>query len=332
MRCPPAGAVAATDIYRAAVEMAVAVDGRGVDVVGLSEHHNTDDGYLPSPLMMAAAIAAQTRQVRVSLGALLVPLHDPLRLAEDIAVLDNLAPGRLTLICGIGYRESEYAALGVDWKRRGAILEEHLRLMQRAWQGEPFDHRGTQVQVLPRPATRPHPLVGVGGGSPIAARRAARLHLPFFPAIDDPELVSAYRDACAAEGFGQGFVMLPDYPSTTHLAADVEAGWAEVGEYMLYDALAYGKWHHPHRRAYAESFASNLEELREEGKYRVITPAQARELLEQGESLHLAPLVGGAPPEIGWRSVRLFLDEVAPARQSTTYQSTTYTGEQTHAE
>jgi alkanesulfonate monooxygenase SsuD/methylene tetrahydromethanopterin reductase-like flavin-dependent oxidoreductase (luciferase family) len=312
MRCPQHSATSARELYAAAVEMSRWADGRGVDVIGLSEHHNTDDGYLPSPLTLAAAIAVSTSSIKLSIGALLVPLYDPIRLAENIAVLDNLAPGRLTLITGIGYRESEYQALGREWARRGQLLEDNIHTLQTAWKGQPFEFHGRQVQVLPRPATRPHPLLAIGGNSRLAARRAARLGLPFFPAIDDPALVASYHQACSEAGFTQGFVMLPDYPATTYLAEDVEQGWQDMGAHMLYDALAYGRWHHPTRRAYAESSATSIGQLRAEGKYRVLQPQRALELLRAGESLHLAPLVGGAAPELGWRSLRLFTEQVAP--------------------
>jgi alkanesulfonate monooxygenase SsuD/methylene tetrahydromethanopterin reductase-like flavin-dependent oxidoreductase (luciferase family) len=313
MRCPPAGETRAEELYQAVVEMSAWADHKGISVIGLSEHHNTEDGFLPAPLALAAAIAGRTRHTMISIGALLVPLHDPIRLAEDIAVLDLLAPGRLMLITGLGYRECEYQALGRDWSRRGQLLEENIGIMQQAWLGEPFDYRGRTVQVLPRPATRPHPLLAIGGNSRLAAKRAARLRLPFFPAIDDKELVEVYNSACLEAGFENGFAMLPGYPATTYLAEDEEQGWAEIGRYMLYDALSYGSWRHPNRRAYAESFASDMQQLREEGKYRVLTPAQAIDVIRRTGSLHLAPLVGGAPAELGWKSLRLFASQVAPA-------------------
>ncbi|MCX2981908.1 LLM class flavin-dependent oxidoreductase [Halieaceae bacterium IMCC14734] len=316
MRCPANGDSSAADLYQAVLDMSEWGDTRGIDVIGLSEHHNTTDGFLPSPLNLASAIAARTRHALLSIGALLVPLHDPLRLAEDIAVLDLLSRGRLTVITGIGYREQEYLALGRDWKRRGQLLEENIKVMQQAWTGMPFDYRGTSVQVLPRPYSLPHPLLAIGGNSAPAARRAARLRLPFFPAIDDAELVKIYREACTEQDFSGGLVILPGYPTTTFLAEDVELGWQQIGRYMLYDALAYGSWRHATRRAYAESFAADLETLRAEGKYAVLTPAEALAKLRAGGSLHLAPLVGGAPPELGWQSLRLFAEQVAPQLHS----------------
>ncbi len=315
-RCPPGNATPAEELYRAALEMAAYADSRGVDVIGLSEHHSTDDGYLSAPLTVATAMAVCTSRAMISIAALLVPLYDPIKLAEDLAVLDIIARGRLMVIAGIGYREQEYHALGRDWARRGTQLEQSLDILRQAWRGEPFDYRGQLITVLPRPCSRPHPLIAVGGNSVIAARRAARLQLPFFPGIDDQSLVDAYNEECRRRSYAGGFVMLPNYPSTTYIAEDVEAGWREIGEYMLYDALAYGAWRHDTRRAYAESFARDLASLREEGKYRVLSPAQAVAVIRQSGSLHLSPLVGGCPPALGWKSLRLFTEQVAPLIRS----------------
>ncbi len=292
--------------------MAAWADERVVDVVGLSEHHSTEDGYLPAPLVLAGAIAARTQRVLFNVSALLVPLHDPLRLAEDIAVIDLLSRGRFTVTVGLGYRPEEYRALGKSWERRGDLLDEGLAMMRQAWTGEPFEYRGRQVRVRPIPFTKPHPFIAVGGNSKAAARRAARFGLAFSPAVDDEELAALYREESLAHGNGKGFVILPQRPSTTFIAEDPERAWRELGEYMLYDALAYGAWRHPTRRAYAESFASNLEELRAEGKYRILTPEQAIQVVEEAGSLHLAPLVGGTPPALGWKSLELFEAKVEP--------------------
>lgn len=80
----------------------------------------------------------------------------------------------------------------------------------------------------------------------------------------------------------------------------------------MYDATAYGAWRHPNRRAYAESFASNIEELKVEGKYRVLTPDQAIQIIQETGSLHLAPLAGGVAIDVGWHSLQLFEDQVQP--------------------
>ncbi len=211
-----------------------------------------------------------------------------------------------------GYRPEEYSALGQPWKRRAALLDENLSVMLKAWSGEPFEYNGTTVQMLPKPFTRPHPLVCIGGNSKPAARRAARFQLPFSPAIDDEELAALYYSECEKHGFKGGFVIMPQHPSTTFIAEDPDQAWHELGEYVLYDALAYGCWRHKNRRAYAESFASNLDELKAEGKYRILTPDQAIKVANSTGSMHFAPLVGGTPPELGWKSLELFARKVHP--------------------
>ena len=177
MRTAPFCPDKAADRYRAAVDMAVWADDKPIDVVGLSEHHNSADAYLSAPLQLAGMIAARTRRVMISVSALLVPLHDPLRLAEDIAVLDLVSNGRFVATAGLGYRETEYRMLGADWERRGHILEEKLALMFTAWTGKPFEYRNTSVQLNPVPQTNPRHLITMGGNSRAAARRADRCAL-----------------------------------------------------------------------------------------------------------------------------------------------------------
>ena len=298
--------------YSAAIEMAAWADDLPIDVIGLSEHHNTEDGFLSAPLQLAGMMAARTRRTRLSVSALLVPLHDPLRLAEDIAVIDLVSGGRFSATCGLGYRELEYQCAGVSWERRGKVFDEKLHILVQALSGQSVAHQNTQFQLVPKPASPAQALLTVGGNSKAAARRAARFGLLFCPAIDDPALVQTYLQACEENGISWGAAINPREPATTFLSEDPESSWEEIGQYLLYDATAYGAWRHPNRRAYAESFASSLEELKQEGKYRVLTPEQAVKAIEQSGSLHLAPLCGGVPSELGWQSLRLFEDRVAP--------------------
>ncbi len=119
--------------YKAALEMATWADRNTVDVIGLSEHHHTVDGFLSAPLQLAGMMIARTQKIRVCVSALLVPLHDPVRLAEDIAVLDIVAGGRFSATCGLGYRESEYNSFGVDWANRGQIFDDKLEMDPINW-------------------------------------------------------------------------------------------------------------------------------------------------------------------------------------------------------
>ena len=298
--------------YQTAIEMANWADGL-VDIVGLSEHHCTEDGFLSAPLQLAGMMAAGTRKVRISVSALLVPLHDPLRLAEDIALIDLASGGRFSATCGLGYRELEYRSLGIDWENRGRIFDQKLDVLVMALSGKEFTWHGQAMTLEPRPDSPVQALLTVGGNSAAAARRAARFGLLFCPAIDDPTLADVYRATCLEHGVTWGATIYPREPATTFISEDPEQTWKDIGDYLLYDATAYGAWRHPDRRAYAESKATDLDGLRKEGKYRVITPGHAIDIINRTGSLHLAPLTGGTPAEIGWTSLALYKEKVAPA-------------------
>jgi alkanesulfonate monooxygenase SsuD/methylene tetrahydromethanopterin reductase-like flavin-dependent oxidoreductase (luciferase family) len=310
MRSAPQGKETPAERYRAALDMAVWADRSAVDVVGLSEHHDTTDGFLSAPLQFAGMMAARTNRLRISVSALLVPLHDPLRLAEDIALLDIIAAGRFSATCGLGYRETEYACFGVDWTRRGEVFDTKLDILIRALKGEVIQYNSISTRLNPLPVSPVHLLLNIGGNSKPAARRAARLGLFFCPSLDEPELEETYLAACREYGFRHGYCISPRAPATTFISKDPEQCWKAIGDYLMYDAAAYGAWRHPNRRAYAESFASNIEELKREGKYRVLTPEQAVQTIQESGSLHLAPLTGGVPLDIAWRSLQLFEDAV----------------------
>ncbi|OKJ57099.1 luciferase [Streptomyces sp. CB02009] len=296
--------------YRAAVEMAAYADAHGVDTVQTEEHHGVDNNWLPSPFAFAGAVFGATRRIAVTVSAIIGPLHDPLRLAEDIAVLDLLSGGRLVTVAGIGYRPEEYEERGVDWGRRGKLQDLLLETLLTAWSGEPFTYQGRTVRVTPRPFTQPHPMLLVGGSSRAAARRAARLGLPFFPSAHLPEIEAYYRERCAEYGT-EGWTMMPaEVTPLLHLSEDPDRTWAEYGEHFLHEARMYASWQSKDIRSAVRSAATTVAELRAEGVYRVVTP---EECLALGlESLVLHPLCGGMPVEEGWRSLRLFCDAVLP--------------------
>ena len=315
LRSPSWAATKHPELYAACLEQAAWADEHGVDILTLSEHHGVEDGFLPAPLTMAAAIAARTTRVPITIAAALFPLHDPIRLAEQIAVVDLIAKGRVSIVAGAGYAQWEFEMAGVDRKGRGKRLEEAIQVMRQAWTGEPFEYEGRTVRVMPTPFSKPHPVILIGGSSEAAAKRAARLQLPFFPAIGDQHLVDVYQEACAAEGWTGGFSMLPHGPGFVHVTEDPEKAWAEIGRYALYDAETYRSWQTADVRSEVKSSATDLEQLRAEGIYRVVTPDEcvgmAEELGHAG-ALVLHPLLCGMPVELGWSSLELFASKVLP--------------------
>lgn len=300
------------DLYATALAQAAWADEIGLDAIVLSEHHGTDDGYLPSPLVFAGAVAARTERIAITIAALLLPLHEPLRLAEDLVVLDHIARGRASIVTGLGYRPEEFAAFGVDRARRAELLEHHLQVMRRAWTGEPFEYRGTTVQVRPTPFTPGGPMVFIGGSAPASARRAARLALPFYPAIDDPELAVIYAQENEKLGNPANVVILPAGPTFVYVSEDPDREWEWLGPHLLHDATTYRSWQPSDNRTIVESQATTVDELRTEGKYLVLTPGECVSLansLPEFATLVLHPLAGGIPGEQSWRSLRLFRRE-----------------------
>ncbi|MET8077335.1 LLM class flavin-dependent oxidoreductase [Streptomyces sp. NPDC005303] len=297
--------------YRAALDMAAYADEHGITTVQTEEHHGVDNNWLPSPFAFAGAVFGATRRIAVTVSAVIGPLHDPLRLAEEIAVLDLLSGGRLVTVAGIGYRPEEYALFDVEWRRRGRLQDELLETLLKAWTGEEFEYRGRTVRVTPRPFTDPHPLLLVGGSSKAAARRAARLGLPFFPSAHLPELEAYYKERLVEYGT-EGWTMMPTAETPLlHIAENPDEVWARHGEHFLHEARTYASWQSGDIRSAVRSAAVSVEELRAEGVYRILTPD---ECVEQGlDNLVLHPLAGGMPVEEGWRSLRLFAERVLPA-------------------
>ena len=137
--------------YAAALDMAEWADDLGCVSIAVSEHHGSPDGYLPSPLPMLAAMAARTTNVRFMVAALIAPFHDPLRLAEDLIVLDHLSAGRVDVVVAGGYVREEFAMFGVPMSERGARVTETVATLKAAFTGEPFEFRGRTVHVTPAP-------------------------------------------------------------------------------------------------------------------------------------------------------------------------------------
>jgi alkanesulfonate monooxygenase SsuD/methylene tetrahydromethanopterin reductase-like flavin-dependent oxidoreductase (luciferase family) len=314
LRSPAWAATPHPELYRACLEQAAWGDQLGLTALTLSEHHGWEDGYMSAPFTLAAAVAARTERIAITIAAALLPLHDPIRLAEQIATVDLIARGRVNFVAGAGYADHEFDMAGVEKKRRGKMLEEAIEVMRRAWTGEPFEWQGRTIRVTPTPVTKPHPMILIGGSSEAAARRAARLRLPFFPAIGDPHLAEVYQRECEAVGHTP-FVLMPSGPGFVHVTEDPEKAWAQIGPYALYDAESYREMQSGGTRSQVLSKAQSVEELKAEGIYQVLTPDECvalAEALGPMGSIVLHPLLCGMPVELGWESLELFKEKVLP--------------------
>jgi alkanesulfonate monooxygenase SsuD/methylene tetrahydromethanopterin reductase-like flavin-dependent oxidoreductase (luciferase family) len=303
MRAPQPGP-STVELYEAAIEMCAWADERGCTSIVLSEHHGSEDGYLPSPLLLAASIAARTRRVGIHLAAVLLPFYDPVRLAEEMNVLDIISQGRVSYTLGVGYRPEEFDQFGIERRTRGRVAEDKLRLLLRLRGGEPVLHDGRRIHVTPPPYTPGGPPVMWGGGSIAAAERAGRFGLGLQANGDVPGMREAYEAAAAAHGHEPGPVLIPDRtdPSVMFVADDVDAAWAEIGAHLLHDARAYSAWNPGDETTAMISHEETVEDLRATAVgYRIMSTAEAEEYVHRGGILRLAPLCGGIPPDIAWR-------------------------------
>lgn len=313
MRAPDWGASPAA-LYAAAPEMCAWAEDHGGLAAVTCEHHGSDDGYLPSPLLLASAIAARTQRLALSL-ILILPFYDPVRLAEDMAVLDILSAGRTSYILALGYRPEEYEHFGVEMAGRGRLADEKLVLLRRLLSGEEVMHDGRRIKVTPAPQTTGGPALMWGGGSLAAARRAGRYGLGMLANANVEGMREAYEAACRKHGHAPGGTFFPDRktPSVSFVADDVDAAWAELGKHLLHDARSYAAWNPGNEVSAGFTHANTVDELREARASHVIySVPEAVSRVRAGKILNLSPLCGGLDPEIAWRYLKRVGEVVLP--------------------
>lgn len=300
-------------LYPAGLDMAACADEIGFDKCMLSEHHGAEDSYLPSPLVYGAAVAARTRRLKLSISALILPLHDPLRIAEDAAVLDHVAQGRLELVLVAGFLPTEFAMFHQPIAQRGTLLEDHVTVLRQAWRGESFEYRGRTVRVTPRPWQPAGPPLLLGGATPLAARRAARCGDGFVPGVAG--LYEIYAATCAS--LGKPCAPAPVFgPMAIFVSEDPEGTWRRIAPHALHETNSYARWYAEGAIPGPYGHFDDADSLRATGLYQVLTPAQCIDLAHRLGSrgqMFVHPLLAGLDPAIGRETLRLLEDRVLPA-------------------
>lgn len=304
-------------LYAAAVEQCKWADELGFETVYLAEHHGAEDNYCPSPLVLASAIAGCTTGIRLHFSALCITMHHPLRLAEDLAVLELIAgPGRILITAGIGYRPHEFEMFGVDYPRRAEVFEKHLEALRRAWTGEEFEYEGRRVRVTPKPATPGGPTIYLAGSAKPSARRAARLGLGYRPVSE--ELYRYFESECERLGRPRPEPFPRHGPAFLYVTEDPERSWAQLTPHLLHASNQYARWGRERKNAPSNAYwkeMSGVEELKADPNMWVVTPEECLERcrkLGPDYELRMHPLLGGLPPELSWQSLQLFADRVLP--------------------
>jgi probable F420-dependent oxidoreductase len=267
LQIPPWDSRTHAELYDDLLRIAVLAEELGFDSIWFAEHHGASDGYIPSLLPLLAAIAARTERLQLGTAVMLAPFHDPVRLAEDAAVVDLLSKGRLQLGLGLGWAPHEYAMFGVDSKGRGKRLSEMVEFLRLAWTADRFDYDGAHinvrdVSVMPKPAS-PIP-IWLGGNDDRALRRAALLADGHFPpstagpadGVVRAKRIMELRAELGVSGPYRYGMFLP-----LGLGADEDEAWKSIRDGLLHVRGTYALWFGGERDvSNARDFASSFEE------------------------------------------------------------------------
>jgi alkanesulfonate monooxygenase SsuD/methylene tetrahydromethanopterin reductase-like flavin-dependent oxidoreductase (luciferase family) len=305
------------DVYAEHLEFIALTESLGFGGVWLAEHHGIDDGYLPSPLVVGAAIAARTTTMRISTGVALAPHYHPVRLAEDAAVLDVLSNGRTELAVGIGYLASEASAYGFDRRDRARISDELLQIVRRLLRGDTVTFDGeifsiADARVTPTPVQEPIPLF-VGAAKRAGRRRAARYGDGYIGRVDNyPEYLEEVR-ACGRDERDARFVAMDDM--WLLVSDDPERTFHEVAPHAYYQINAYAEWAAELDWSFPQM---DFETFTKSGILKVLTPDEAIALIRP--KLAAAPVEGycmqapaGYPLSRLAEHAELFARKVLPA-------------------
>lgn len=316
MRRPAWAGVSQRDLYDAALDICAWADEHGFQATSLGEHHTTDDDYLSSPLVMATAIAARTKKLQLRM-ILLAPFYQPLRLAEDLHVLEILSNGRAMPVISGGYRPAEFDMYGLRLEDRLNIMEETIEVLKKAGTGEPFLYRGRKIdRISPLPAMPMRVLVG-GSFERVLRRAAHTLADGCRPA--EVHQYDIYRDELRKLGKPDPGPAPKYGPTFLYVTHDPGKAWEQVGPHVLHWTQSYAKYAAERNRkgqmAAMYTAGGSVEELKKSPNFQIVTPEQALEHASTygpNDTLRLAPLAGGLDPKVAWASIDLFEKEVLP--------------------
>ena len=311
--------------YREALEEVVRGEELGFDSVWMEEHHSVVNHYWPSPLPVLAGFATRTSRVTLGTDILVAAFYHPVRLAEDIALLDVMSGGRVVLGAAIGYKPDEFTLYGVELEKRGARFEEQLAIVKGLWTQDTFSFRGKYYQVEgklePKPIAKPHPPIWIGGWGEITLRRAATLADNWIPGptAELPRLLEGKKQLLANRRAAGLTAPVSEWPLTRDvIIADTDREARELAERHImvsYRKEYAGGWRHPFIDA---SIATDLDTVKKD-RFLIGSPEQVikdlRPFVEQYGMTHLICRLffPGMPHRHIMRELELIAREVRPA-------------------
>jgi alkanesulfonate monooxygenase SsuD/methylene tetrahydromethanopterin reductase-like flavin-dependent oxidoreductase (luciferase family) len=244
-RCPSGSDFTLQDVYAQTIEQLRILDGLGLDQVWFSEHHFVDDGYLPSFAPVAGAAATATTRMRISTNISIVPFAHPIRLAEDLAVLDQLSGGRMEFGVGLGYAPHEFRGFGFPVAQRVSRTEECVDILRLAWSGERFSYEGkryrfTDVRVTPDPVQPGGPPLWMAVSSEPGVERAVRYRTNVLPQ-GPVALLDDWRRQFAAAG-GDPQAQRVGIIRTFLVTDDPDRDWPPLRAAERYRMQVYGRF------------------------------------------------------------------------------------------
>jgi probable F420-dependent oxidoreductase len=246
-RNPPAWKRPYDQLYNEIIDQIVWGEENGFDDIWLSEHHFIEDGYSPSLLPIAAAIASRTKKIHIGTSVVLLPFHNPVRMAEDAATVDVISGGRFELGVGVGYKVEEFESFAISSKERGARTNEGLEIIRRLWEGETLTFEGkyytvTKAKLTPEPIQQPRPPIWVGGFTPPALRRAAKYGDGYIGVGPLKEAYERYVAALEKVGKSTTDIRLAGGYFWLIPSEDPDKTWNEAAEHVRYQVNAYAEW------------------------------------------------------------------------------------------
>ncbi len=246
-RNPPAWKRPYDQLYNEIINQTVWGEENGFDDIWLSEHHFIEDGYSPSLLPIAAAIASRTKKIHIGTSVVLLPFHNPVRMAEDAATVDVISGGRFELGVGVGYKVEEFESFAISSKERGARTNEGLEIIRRLWEGETLTFEGkyytvTKAKLTPEPIQQPRPPIWVGGFTPPALRRAAKYGDGYIGVGPLKEAYERYVTALEKVGKSTTDIRLAGGYFWLIPSEDPDKTWNEAAEHVRYQVNAYAEW------------------------------------------------------------------------------------------